>query len=310
MANLKDIKNRIQSVESTKKITRAMKMVAAAKVKKAETTVKMSRPFTTELNTMFERLLNSVGSYSGTTLKIKSAIENYPALLQVRELKTVGLLVMTSNKGLAGAYNANVVRRTLKVVEDYNAIGVKAVLFIVGQKGIGTLKRKCKDLNCEIAKTYLAVANNPTGEGANIIVEDMAEYFVTAKIDKIEIITTRFRNMMSYSVETWGILPLDSVKSNSEKLSDNIIEPLMEFIPDMHHILQKVVPMYIANIIYQALLEAQASELASRMTAMSAATTNAEKMIKELSVIYNKTRQFAITQEIIEVVSGANAQIG
>ena len=309
MANLKDIKIRIQSVKSTQKITRAMKMVAAAKVKKAENTVKMSRPFTAELNTMFKKLLNSVGSYSVSTLKIKSAIDNYPALLQVRETKTAGLLVITSNKGLAGAYNANIIRKTIKTVEEYNSKGIKTILFIVGQKGVSTLKRKCAKLNCEVAKTYLAVANNPSGEAANVIVEDMAEYFVDGRIDRIEIITTRFKNMMSYFIENWEVLPLKGVNDDYERLHDNIIEPLMEFTPDMHHILQKVVPMYIANIIYQALLEAQASELASRMTAMSAATTNAEKMLHDLSVEFNKTRQFAITQEIIEVVSGANAQI-
>ena len=310
MANLKDIKNRIQSVESTKKITRAMKMVAAAKVKKAESTVKMSRPFTTELNIMFKKLLNSVGTYSDTTLKIKSAIDNYPALLQVRETKSAGLLVITSNKGLAGAYNANIIKKTLQTIKDYNDKGIKTILFIVGQKGISSLKRRCKGYNCEIAKTYNAIANTPSGEGANIVVSDLAEYFVNQKIDKIEIITTRFKNMMSYFIENWEVLPLKGINDDHERINDNIIEPLMEFTPDMHHILQKVVPMYIANIIYQALLEAQASELASRMTAMSAATSNAEKMLKELSTEYNKSRQFAITQEIIEVVSGANAQIG
>lgn len=310
MANLKDIKSRIQSVESTKKITRAMKMVAAAKVKKAESTVKMSRPFTAELNTMFKKLLNSVGAYSDTTLKIKSAIDNYPALLQVREVKTAGLLIITSNKGLAGAYNANIIKKTIQTIKEYNDNGIKAILFIVGQKGISSLKRRCKHFNCEIAKTYNAIANNPTGEGANIVVSDLADYFVAQKIDKIEIITTRFKNMMSYFIENWEVLPLKGIHDDYERLHDNIIEPLMEFTPDMHHILQKVVPMYIANIIYQALLEAQASELASRMTAMSAATSNAEKMLKELSTEYNKSRQFAITQEIIEVVSGANAQIG
>lgn len=309
MANLKDIKNRIQSVESTKKITRAMKMVAAAKVKKAESTVKMSRPFTAELNMMFKKLLNSVGTYSGTTLKIKSPIDNYPALLQVREVKTAGLLVITSNKGLAGAYNANIIKKTIQTVKEYNEKGIKTILFIVGQKGISSLKRKSKSLNCEIAKTYNAIANNPTGEGASALVSDLADYFVNEKIDKIEIITTRFKNMMSYFIENWEVLPLKDIHDDYERLHDNIAEPLMEFTPDMHHILQKVVPMYIANIIYQALLEAQASELASRMTAMSAATSNAEKMLKELSTEYNKTRQFAITQEIIEVVSGANAQI-
>lgn len=310
MANLKDIKNRIQSVQSTQKITRAMKMVAAAKVKKAENTVKMSRPFTLELNSMFKKLLTSVGTYSSHSLKIKSAIDNYPELLQVREIKAVGLLVITSNKGLAGAYNANIVRKTMQVINEYNEKGIETLLFIVGQKGISTLKRKCRDLNCRIIKTYLNVANEPTGEGAKIIIEDIAEYFVSHEIDKIEIITTRFKNMMSYYVENWEVLPLKGLNDDYERLHDNVLEPLMEFTPDMHHILQKVVPMYMTNILFQSLLEAQASELASRMTAMSAASNNAEKMLSELSVQYNKTRQFAITQEIIEVVSGANAQAG
>lgn len=310
MANLKEIKNRIQSVQSTQKITRAMKMVAAAKVKKAENTVKMSRPFTKELVFMFKKLLNSVGTYSSQTLKIKSSIDNYPELLQVREVKTVGLLVITSNKGLAGAYNANIIRKTIQTVKEYNEKGIKTILFIAGQKGISTLKKKCKDLNCEIAKTYLAVVNEPTAEGAKLIIEDIAEYFVSHKIDKIEIITTRFKNMMSYFVENWEILPLKGLNDDYERLHDNVLEPLMEFLPDMHHILQKVVPMYMTNILFQSLLEAQASELASRMTAMSAASNNADKMLKELSVQYNKTRQFNITQEIIEVVSGTNAQIG
>lgn len=310
MTNLKDIKNRIQSVESTKKITRAMKMVAAARVKKAENTVKASRPFTAELNTMFKKLLNSVGTYSASTLKIKSAIDNYPALLQPRPLKTAGLLVLTSNKGLAGAYNANIVRRTIKKIEEYQAQGIRTILFIVGQKGISALKRKVLNYDCEIANTYLNIANNPSGEGAKLVVEDIAEYYVNQKIDKIEIITTRFKNMMSYFVEEWEVLPLKKPEDDYERLHDNVLEPLMDFVPDMHNILQKIVPMYVTNIVYQALLEAQASELASRMTAMSAATTNAEKMIKTLSVEYNKSRQFAITQEIIEVVSGANAQAG
>ena len=149
MTNLKDIKNRIQSVQSTQKITRAMKMVAAAKVKKAENTVKSSRPFTTELNSMFKKLLDSVGVYSAQTLKIKSAIDNYPELLQVRELKTAGLLIITSNKGLAGAYNANVIRKTIQTIKDYEEQGIQTILFVVGQKGVSTLKRKCKGLNCK-----------------------------------------------------------------------------------------------------------------------------------------------------------------
>ena len=307
MANLKDIKSRIQSVESTKKITRAMKMVAAAKVKRSETAVKASRPYTKELIGMFQKLLNSVSSYSSDTLKIKYAIDDYPALLQKREVKKVGVLVMTSNKGLAGAYNANVVRYTLKKIKEYKDNGIEVELFVAGQKGISALRKKCAALNCPIVKKYFSAVDKPSPIEARDIAEDMAEDFVARKIDKIEIVTTRFKNMMSYFVEDWQVLPVEGITDVHERITDNILDPLMEFTPDKHHILQKVVPMYMTNIFYQALLEAQASELASRMTSMSAATTNAEKMIKELSVIYNKTRQFAITQEIIEVVNGANS---
>ncbi|MBQ2612234.1 ATP synthase F1 subunit gamma [bacterium] len=308
MANLKDIKNRISSVQSTKKITRAMKMVAAAKVKKAENTVKASRPFTNELTIVFKKLLSSVGTYTSETLKIKAAVDNYPKLLQVRPISSAGLLVITSNKGLAGAYNANVIRETIVKVKEYNVQGIKCILFIIGQKGIGPLTKRTKNLNCEIVKTYLTAASEPSPEIARTIIEDIAEYYVSEKIDKIEIITTRFKNMMTYRVENWEVLPLQGINDSYDRLHDNVFESMMIFEPDMHHILQKVVPMFIINIVYQALLEAQASELASRMTAMSAATNNAEKMLKTLSVEYNKTRQFAITQEIIEVVSGANAQ--
>lgn len=309
MANLKDIKNRILSVESTKKITRAMKMVAAAKVKKSETAVVTSRPYTRELVSMFQKLLNSVTEFSRDSLKIKSAIDDYPALLKTREIKSIGILVMTSNKGLAGAYNANVVREVLRRIKEYQSNGISVTLFVAGQKGISALRKKCKELGVPIVKKYFSAIDNPNPMEARDIAEDMAEYFVAEKIDKIEIVTTRFKNMMSYFVEDWPVLPVVGITDVKERITDNVLDPLMEFIPDKHHILQKIVPMYMTNIFYQALLEAQASELASRMTAMSAATNNAEKMIKELSVEYNKTRQFAITQEIIEVVNGANSQL-
>lgn len=306
MANLKDIKTRIQSVQNTRKITRAMKMVAAAKVKKAESTVKAARPFATELTTVFKRMLKTVnGQFSLENLRVKSAIDNYPALLEKREINNIGLLVMTSNKGLAGAYNANIIRKTVARIKEYNSEGKRVVLFVIGQKGVSGLKNKIDNLDCEMANSYISVANDVTAMGAKIIAEDMAEYFVDGKIDKIEIITTRFKNMMSYSVQDWEILPL---AEDIEKAEDvKAIDALMLFEPNIHGILQSIVPMYISNIIYQALLEAQASELASRMTAMSAASNNADEMIRLLSIEYNKARQWAITQELVEIVSGANA---
>ena len=223
MPNLKDIKSRISSVQNTKKITKAMKMVAAAKVKKAESTVKAARPFSDELLYLFRKMLATVDEYSVSGLKVDRALDNYPALLDKREIKTEGLVVITSNKGLAGAYNANVVRKTLQTIKDYKEQGIKTILFVVGQKGISTLRRKCKDLDCEIVKTYLSVANEPTGEGAKLVIENIAEYFVSHQVDKIEVITTRFKNMMSYFVENWTILPLKGLNDDHEKLTDNII---------------------------------------------------------------------------------------
>ena len=150
MANLKDIKNRIQSVESTKKITRAMKMVAAAKVKKSEAAVKSARPYTRELVFMFQKLLNSVTEFSKETLKIKYAIDDYPDLLEKREVRNVGMLVITSNKGLAGAYNANVVRDVLKRIKQYKENGIEVYLFVAGQKGISALRKKCAQLGLTV----------------------------------------------------------------------------------------------------------------------------------------------------------------
>lgn len=314
MPNLKDIKSRIQSVENTKKITRAMKMVAAARVKKAENSVKAGRPFSDELIKAFRKLLKSIGNISSETIKSNMAIENYPELLKKREIKTVGMLVVTSNKGLAGAYNANIVRNVLKQIQEYKSNGLNTKLFIVGQKGISSLNKKIAGLGAEVIKTYTQVANEISAAGAENIAEDLAESFVSGQIDKIEVYTTKFKNMMSYSAQKWDLLPLsfEKITEEGEELEEPTegINPLMVFEPSEESILQKVVPLYITNTIYQALLEAQASELASRMTAMSAASNNAEEMIRILTIDYNKARQSAITQEILEVVSGADALKG
>ena len=296
MPNLKDIKSRISSVQNTKKITKAMKMVAAAKVKKAENTVKASRPFSDELLHLFRRMLATVGEYSVSGLKVTRGLDNYPVLLERREVKTEGLLVITSNKGLAGAYNANIIKTTLKRIKENTEKGIKTVIYPVGQKAVSGFRHKAG--NYELREGYISVANDPTATGANFIAED----FVNGKIDKIDIITTHFNNMMSYNIVNWEVLPVEVEKAEVHEL-----DPVMEFEPNAHAVLQQLVPMFITNSIFQALLEANASELASRMTAMSAASNNAEEMISTLTVDYNKARQAAITQELVEIVSGASA---
>ena len=300
MPNLKDIKSRIGSVQNTKKITKAMKMVAAAKVKKAENTVKAARPFSDELLHLTRKMLATVGELSLNGLKVERGLDNYPALLTRREVKSEGLLVITSNKGLAGAYNANIIKTTLKRVKENTEKGINTVIYPVGQKAISGFRHKAG--NFELRDGYSAVANDPTATGANLIAEDIANDFVAGKIDKIDIITTHFNNMMSYNIVDWEILPVEIEKAEVHEL-----DPVMEYDPSASGVLQQLIPMFITNSIYQALLEANASELASRMTAMSAASNNAEEMITTLTIDYNKARQAAITQELVEIVSGASA---
>lgn len=303
MANLKKIRTRINSIKSTQKITRAMKMVASAKVKKFENRVKASRPFTFELEKMFYRLLHSVCEIEARETNFKEPLNNYPVLLTERPIQNVGLLVMTSNKGLSGAFNANLVRYTLKVVQDYKEKGIGCELFIVGQKGYNALKRVADENGFKITQTYLTFSETPTSSQARLVASDMARSFINGNIDSMEIITTRFRNMMSYSVEKWDILPLDDVDFDyvQEECSD------MEIEPNLSSVLSELVPLFISSIIFQAMLESIASELASRMTAMSAACNNAEEMIQKLTIDYNKARQAMITQELTEIVGGSAA---
>lgn len=301
MANLKDIKNRIQSVENTKKITKAMKMVAAAKVKRAETTVKAARPFSEELLSLFKTLLEKVDITASTGAPPERAIDDFRTLLAPREVKSVGILVITSNKGLAGAYNANLVRTVLKEIRDNEAKGLKTVLYIAGMKGISAFKSQ----SATVSKTYIQVVETPSSGGADMIAQDMATDFISGEIDEMKIITTRFNNMMSYSISEMTLLPM-----NLEHVEAKDVHTLMEFEPSTSHVVQTLLPMYLSNTIFQALLEASASELASRMTAMSAASNNAEEMITDLTINYNKARQAAITQELVEIVSGANAAKG
>ena len=307
MANLKLIKTRIKSVKNTQKITQAMKMVAAAKVKKAENQVKSSRPFSNELARSFTKLIAAKPEIDKEKVTSLNPLDNYPELLKQRKLETVGLMVITSDKGLAGAYNANVVRKAVSRVREILREGLNVKLFIVGTKGVQALKK----YNIETIKTYTKLPAIATPGGCAVIAEDLAESYVNKEIDKIEIITTHFKSTLSYQVQLWQLLPviIAPEKDNEEKEQQKI-EPEMLFEPNIETVLQKIVPLYFTNRIFQAMTEASASELAARMQAMSAATNNARDMIKILTIDYNKARQASITQELLEVVSGAQALEG
>lgn len=320
MANLRNIKDRINSIKNTQKITKAMKMVAAAKVKKAEYAVKSSRPFTLELAKMFYWTYLETLKNKCEKIKTKEHIDNYPALLERREIKKTGVVIVSSNKGLAGAYNANIVRFSLNLIKKLKEENKEVIVYLVGQKAAPAIKNAQSVLDFKIAKTYASLLDGVNSSSAYVLATQLANDYVKEKIDSIELVTTRYKNMMTYSVEKWQLLPAvsntDEIKNfHNKDLSDELkvshdvhkVEPLSEFLPDLNSVLSKIVPMFITNIIYQAFLEAQASELASRMTAMSAATNNAQDMISTLTIEYNKERQAKITQEITEVISGAGA---
>ncbi len=320
MANLRNIKDRITSIKNTQKITKAMKMVAAAKVKKAENTVKASRPFTLELAKMFYWVYQETLKNKCQKINTKENIENYPSLLEKRQIKKTGIVIVSSNKGLAGAYCANVVRYSLNLIKELRAQNKEVVVYLVGQKAIPAVKNMQKTLGFEIAQAYVDILDDINSNSAYVLASKLADDYVNEKIDSIELVTTRYKNMMTYHVEKWQLLPaisdMNEIKQfHNKDLTDELnvehqthkIEPLSEFMPNLGSVLSKIVPMFITNVIYQALLEAQASELASRMTAMSAATNNAQDMITNLTIEYNKERQAKITQELTEVISGAGA---
>ncbi len=314
MSNLKNIKNRINSIASTQKITKAMKMIAAAKVKKAENAVKSSRPFTWELFSVFAQVHEKIGSLKFDKKETENPMDNYAELLFSRPVETSALVVISSNKGLAGAYSSNIVRHTTNKIKELRKQNKKIVLYLVGQKAYAPLKSLQKELGFEIKKVYTTVLDNINAMNVLVVSEDIIRDYVEHKIDKIELVTTRYQNMMTYKAEDWTLLPALEAKNDTDILKkfhqddDEEVSKYnddMVFEPNPYLILSKIMPMYITNVVYQALLEAQASELASRMTAMSAATNNAQEMIQTLTVEYNKARQDKITQELNEVVSGA-----
>ncbi|GBF22704.1 F-type H+-transporting ATPase subunit gamma [Candidatus Gastranaerophilus sp. (ex Termes propinquus)] len=318
MANIRAIKDRIKSISNTQKITKAMKMVAAAKVRRAESAVKESRPFTFELLKIFTTAYDKICNCNYAKIKCIEAVDNYPALLKTREIKTVGIVVVSSNKGLAGAYSGNIVRFCIKRIKEAAKKGQKVKLYLVGTKSQAPLKNAKRNLDFEVEKIYPGLMNDICHTSALLLANDLASDYENEKIDSIELITTRYQNMMTYKVEDWTLLPAMSPencpkefhrdsKTLENENTDNQAHAIMEFEPSVEDVLKIIVPMYMTNVIYQALLEANASELASRMTAMSAATNNAQNMIEQLTIEYNKKRQEKITNELIEIVSGADA---
>ncbi len=313
MANLKAIRDRIKSVKNTKKITEAMRLVAAARVRRAQEQVTSTRPFADRLAQVLYGLQ--------TRLRFEEA--NLP-LLKKREVKSVGILVVSGDRGLCGGYNNNVIKRAEMRAKELKAQGLDYKFVIVGRKALQYFQRR----EYPIDASYFGLEQIPTAAEANKIADELLSLFLSESVDRIELIYTRFISLVSSNPVVQTLLPLDTqgleaqddeifrlttrggeFQVERQKVSTDL-RPLskdMIFEQNPVQILDSLLPLYLSNQLLRALQEAAASELAARMTAMSNASDNAAQLIGTLTLSYNKARQAAITQEILEVVGGAEA---
>ena len=284
MASTQDIRRRIKSVKSIEQITKAMEMVAAARLRRAQERANSSRPYTQKIR---EALL-----HVASTLKD----EDVHPLLEVREVKRVGYLVLSSDKGLAGAYASNLIKEVLPAVRGKDNAG----LITVGRKARDYFRRRQYQVDHE----YTGFSEKPTYDHAVSIARDLAADFTAGKYDEIYLSFTRFVSPIVQKPTTIKLLPASSQADEQEK---TVVRSEYIFEPSAAEVLDLLVPKYLETVIYGALLQSAASELGARMTAMGSATTNAQDLIAKLVLNYNKVRQATITREISEIVGGAEA---
>ncbi|MFN5195011.1 MAG: F0F1 ATP synthase subunit gamma [Cyanobacteriota bacterium] len=315
MANLKEIRDRISSVKNTRKITEAMRLVAAAKVRRAQEQVLRSRPFADRLARVLENLQTRMG------FEVADA-----PLLQARTVGTITLLAVTGDRGLCGGYNANIIKRTEQRFAQLKAQGYEVDLVLMGRKAITYFQNRASIYR--IRATFTGLEQVPTAAEADRIATEVLTDFLSGSTDRVEIIYTKFINLVSSSPVVQTLLPLDpqGIASPDDEIfrlitkdgqlgvevskRENVEAPLSSdfvFEQDPDQLLNALLPLYLANQLLRSLQEAAASELASRMTAMNNASDNAKALAKSLTLDYNKARQAAITQEILEVVGGAAA---
>jgi F-type H+-transporting ATPase subunit gamma len=314
MPNLKAIRDRIKSVKNTRKITEAMRLVAAAKVRRAQEQVIATRPFADRLAQVLY----------GLQSRLRFEEADLP-LLKQREVKTVALLVISGDRGLCGGYNNNVIRKAEIRAQELAADGLNYRFILVGRKASQYFKRREQPIEA----SFIGMEQIPTADEASTIADELLSLFLSDEVDRVELVYTRFVSLVSSRPVIQTLLPLDPqglevpddeifrlttragvFQVEREKVAGPAPTEFpqdMIFEQDPVQILDALLPLYLNNQILRALQESAASELAARMTAMNNASDNAKELAKTLNLTYNKARQAAITQEILEVVAGANS---
>ncbi len=290
MANLKVVRNRIQSVKSTQQITKAMKMVAASKLRKAQDAILQMRPYVKKLHGIFENA--SAGLH-------KDHLSSFSA---EREVNKVLVIVVTSDRGLCGAFNSNSIKGALALInEEYSA------QFTSGNLWIMPIGKKCYDFfrkrDYQIIDQFANLFSQLSYENVQQVAQFAMDGFLNMEYDRVEIVYNEFKNVATQILKQEQFLPIASIES------DESTKPNFEFIfePSIEDILRIMIPRMLKVQFYKAILESNASEYGARMTAMDQATDNAGELLKELKLVYNRTRQAAITTEILEIVGGAEA---
>lgn len=281
MASLKDIRDRIKSVKSIQKVTSAMKMVAAAKVRRAQEKMEQARPYTFALEEVIHHLLPDID-------------RDMLDLLEVRDIKRKAYVVVSADRGLAGAFNTNIIKIAEQEIDQFGKENVD--LFCIGKKSRDYFKRR--DYN--IIESHIDFWNELDYDNAMMIGRSIIDHFISGKVDEIHVIYNYFLNLAHQEIKSEVLLPLVYDKQDKE-IKDRLYEPSKE------KLVSSLVPRHLNIQVWKYLLESYASEQAARMMAMENATTNAKDMIKSLTLEFNKARQAAITTEMLEIVSGAEA---
>jgi F-type H+-transporting ATPase subunit gamma len=295
LASLQDIRRRITSVRNTRKITKALELVAGARLRRAQTRIEAMRPYADRMQELM------VG-----TARAASSFRNL-ALMQRRDVRRIALLIVTGDRGLAGPFNGQVLRRAFELARREHADGREVVWTVVGRKGASTLRFR----RYEITAQWAGFVDKPTYADAQAVAHRLAELYTEQQVDRVVLVYNRFESALVQRVTTTDLLPIaeDVLHAHDEELTPREEALRGDFIyePEPEEILQRLLPVYLETEIYRALLESAASFLASQMTAMRNASKNAGELIDTYTLQMNRARQAQITQEILEIVAGADA---
>jgi F-type H+-transporting ATPase subunit gamma len=281
---MREIKRSIKSKQNMKQITKAMEMVAAAKLRRAQEAAVAARPYTDKM----KEVVSSIASGAGSS--------KHP-MLQSRPINRTAYLVITSDRGLAGGYNANILRKVLLTIKEHHQSSDEYTVFVIGRKGRDFFKRR----NIALADEMTGLSDSPKYSDIKEIAAKAVQGYEAGTFDELYLAYNEFYNPMTQVPTLKRLLPLDQIQASGDKAD-------YEYEPSSEEVLKVLLPKYAETLVFSAVLEGKASEFGARMTAMGNATKNATKMISELTLTYNRARQAAITQEIAEIVSGANAQ--